>query len=271
MTAADSAHAATRLAGSPLARRNPTVKFVLLFVVSLALLFVFDPFTSAALYGIALVGVVAGSGIRPRVLLLGHLPFVGVAVGLVLVNALSRPGAEVARLGVLRVTEEGLEVGAALGLRTLVIGVLSLGFIVSTDGVRLMTSLHQHARLGLRVTYAVLAGYRTLEELPREWQLIRHAHAVRAGLDSRGRPRSGVAAFGRAGFALLVVSLRRAERLAIALESRGLGLMPRTTWRPVALTTTDGAFAAGVLAVLATVLAASAALGVLRGAEVLAG
>lgn len=256
---------------SALARRNPAVKFALLFAVSLALLFVFDPFTSAALYVIALVAVIASSGIRPRALLLGHLPFVGVAVGLVLVNALSRPGAEVVRFGVLRVTEEGIEVGAALGLRTLVIGVLSLGFIVSTDGVRLMTSLHRHARLGLRVTYAVLAGYRTLEELPREWQLIRHAHAVRAGVDRRGRPRRGLGAFGRAAFALLVVSLRRAERLAIALESRGLGLSPRTTWRPVALTATDGVFAAGVIAVVGGVIAASAAVGVLRGAEVLAG
>jgi len=120
------------------------------------------------------------------------------------------------------------------------------------------------------VTYAVLAGYRTLEELPREWQLIRHAHAVRAGADARGRPRRGVGAFGRAAFALLVVSLRRAERLAIALESRGLGLTPRTTWRPVALTRSDGVFAAGVIAVVAGVLTVSAALGTLRGAEVLA-
>ena len=236
---------------SPLARRNPTVKFALLVVVSLALLFVFEPLTPAVLYVVALLAVVAGSGIGPRLLLLGHLPFVGVAVGLLLVNALSRPGTEIARLGLLRVTEEGVEVGAALGLRTLVIGVLALGFVVSTDGVRLMTSLHQHARLGLRFTYAVLAGYRTLEELPREWQLIRHAHAVRTRPGSGG----GVSGFARAGFALLVVSLRRGERLAMALESRGLGLAPRTIWRPVALTGADAVFAAASLVVLAGVFA----------------
>lgn len=243
------------VADSPLARRNPTVKFGLLVVVSLALLFVFEPLTPAVLYVVALLAVAAGSGIRPRLLLLGHLPFVGVAVGLLLVNALSRPGIEIARLGLLRVTEEGVEVGAALGLRTLVIGVLALGFVASTDGVRLMTSLHQHARLGLRFTYAVLAGYRTLEELPREWQLIRHAHAVRARSGARGGPLGGVRAFARAGFALLVVSLRRGERLAMALESRGLGLAPRTIWRPVALTGTDAVFAAASLVVLAAVFA----------------
>ena len=243
------------VADSPLARRNPTVKFGLLVVVSLALLFVFEPLTPAVLYVVALLAVAAGSGIRHRLLLLGHLPFVGVAVGLLLVNALSRPGIEIARLGLLRVTEEGVEVGATLGLRTLVIGVLALGFVASTDGVRLMTSLHQHARLGLRFTYAVLAGYRTLEELPREWQLIRHAHAVRARSGARGGPLGGVRAFARAGFALLVVSLRRGERLAMALESRGLGLAPRSIWRPVALTGTDAVFAAASLVVLAAVFA----------------
>jgi energy-coupling factor transport system permease protein len=263
---------------SPLARRNPTVKFALLFAVSIALLFVFDPFTPAALYALALLAVVAGGGIRPRVLILGHLPFVGVAIGLVLVNALSRPGLEVARVGVLRVSQEGLEVGAALGLRTMVIGLLALGFVASTDGVKLMTSLHRHAGLGLRTTYAVLAGYRTLEELPREWQLIRHAHAVRSAAPRRGRARtrlgvSGFASsgFARAGFALLVVSLRRAERLAAALESRGLGLTPRTTWRPVPLGAADGVFAAGVVFAVAAVFVVSAALGLMRGPGALGG
>ena len=135
----------------------------------------------------------------------------------------------------LQITAEGLAVGASLGLRSMVIGVLSIGFVASTDGVALMTSLHQHARLGVRMTYAVLAGYRMLQEMPAEWQTIRSAHQVRAPLRSNGRPRSGVLSFGRSAFALLVVSLRKGERMAQSLESRGLGLGPRTTWRPVPL------------------------------------
>jgi energy-coupling factor transport system permease protein len=254
---------------SPLSRRNPTVKLALLFAVSLALFFTFDPVTPTALYVIALVAVVATARIPARVLVAAHLPFVGVALGLVIVNALSRPGTVLFVAGVLRVTTEGLAVGGALAARTLVIGVLSLAFVASTDGVRLMTSLHTHARLGVRVTYAVLAGYRTLGDLPQEWQLIRDAQAVRMPLTRRGRPRAGLAVFGRSAFALLVVSVRRAERMAVALESRGLGLSPRSTWRPVPLTATDWVFAAGVLAVLAAVFAAAAALGVLRGAGAL--
>ncbi|MCU1542710.1 MAG: cobalt transport protein [Microbacteriaceae bacterium] len=252
---------------SSLARRNPTVKLALLFLVSLVLLFVFDPVTPAVLYVVSLGAVVAAARIRPRVLLAAHLPFVGVALGLVLVNALSRPGTVLFAAGPLRVTEEGLSTGGALALRTLVIGLLSLAFVASTDGVRLMSSLHSHARLGVRITYAVLAGYRTLGELPVEWQLIRQAQSVRMPLTRRGRPRAGLTVFARSAFALLVVSLRRAERMAVALESRGVGLEPRSTWRPVALTRTDWVFAAGVVAVLGAVLTASALAGVLRGAE----
>lgn len=240
------------------------------------------------------------------------MPFLLFGLGVLVVNALSRPGVAVWQAGPLRVTEEGLSVGAALAARTLLIGVLAVGFLLSTDGVALMTSLHQNARLGARITYAVLAGYRMLQEMPREWSTIRHAHAVRAGLpgggraadgqgdgdgerdrdgagvdgDDDGRPgRAGTPSVrppGRAGtpavhpprgprhlvgvvFTLLVVSVRKGERMAQALESRGLGLQPRTTWRPLPVTGQDWALAAGVVLVVAAVIAASAALGTLQG------
>jgi len=254
-----------RFTDSPLGRRNPTVKLALLFAVSLALLFVFDPVTPAALYVLALTAVAASARIPARVLLLSHIPFVGFGLGLLVVNALSRPGTTVWEVAGLGVTTEGLSVGASLGLRSMVIGVLSIGFVASTDGVALMASLHQHARLGVRMTYAVLAGYRMLQEMPAEWQTIRSAHAVRAPLHPNGRPRGGMRSFGRSAFALLVVSLRRGERMAQSLESRGLGLGPRTTWRPVPLGRADGWLAVAVLLAIALVFAASAAMGFWEG------
>lgn len=250
---------------SPLARRNPTVKLALVFIVSAVLLFVVDPVTPAVLYLLAVVGVLAAGGMGPRALAVAHLPFAAFAVGLFLVNALSRPGEVLWTLGPFRATAAGITIGCALALRTLLIGVLSIAFLASTDPVDLMTSLHQNARLGARFTYAVLAGYRMLQELPREWDTIRHAHSVREPLRDNGRPRTGLRQSARSVFTLLVVSLRKGERMAQSLESRGLGLSPRTTWRPVAVGRADWGLVAVVLAVLITVLAGSAALGVLRG------
>jgi energy-coupling factor transport system permease protein len=258
-------------ARSVLARRNPTVKLALLFVVSLVLVFIFDPVTPAVLYVLAVIAVAVSTRIAPRTLALLHVPFAAFGLGVLMVNALSRPGQVLWSAGPLRITAEGLSVGGSLALRTLVIGVLAIGFITSTDGVRLMHSLHQQARLGPRITYAVLAGYRMLQEMPREWQTIRQAHAVRAPLRPDGTLPRSVTALARASFALLVISVRKGERMAQSLESRGLGLSPRTTWRRVRLSGADWLMAAGVLAVLAVVLFTSGMLGYLEGFDALFG
>jgi energy-coupling factor transport system permease protein len=250
---------------SALARRNPTVKLAVLFVVSAALLFVLDPVTPTALYLMAVMGVVASARIPIRTLLLAQIPFLGFAFGVFVVNVLSRPGEVLWQEGFLRVTVEGIDIGAALAMRTLLTGFLSVAFVLSTDGVALMTSLHQQARLSVRVTYAVLAGYRMLQQLGAEWSTIRSAQLVRAEMTPRGKARAPVRRFGAASFALLVGALRHAERISQALESRGLGLTPRTTWRPVTVGMLDVIFALGIFASLGLVLALSAAAGVLEG------
>jgi energy-coupling factor transport system permease protein len=258
-------------AGSPLARRNPTVKLALLGIVSVVAMFLLDPVTPTVLYVAGLLGVAASVRVPARTLVVAHVPFLAFAMGVLLVNVLSRPGTVLWQTGPLRVTEEGLSVGAALAARTLLIGVLAVGFLLSTDGVALMTSLHQNARLGARVTYAVLAGYRMLQEMPREWATIRDAHAVRAELRRGARPPRGPRHLAGVIFTLLVVSVRKGERMAQALESRGLGLEPRTTWRPVQVDRKDWGLAAAVLAVVAVVVAGSAAVGTLEGPGALFG
>ncbi|WP_413450246.1 energy-coupling factor transporter transmembrane component T [Georgenia phoenicis] len=254
-----------------LERRNPTVKLGLVVVISFVVMFVLDPWTPAVLYLLALTGVAASTRTGPRTLLVAHVPFAAFALGVLVVNALSRPGEILWQAGVLRVTTEGLTVGAALAVRTLLVGVLAIGFLVSTDAVALMHSLRQNARLSPRVAYAVLAGHRLLQDMPREWATIQQAHAVRAPLRRGGGPPRGPRHLARVVFSLLVVSVRRGERMAQALESRGLGLHPRTTWRPVHVTPADWALAASVLAVVALVLLGSGWLGVLRGPAALTG
>ncbi|GAA4428895.1 hypothetical protein GCM10023169_30570 [Georgenia halophila] len=266
-----SALTAAPVAESPLARRNPTMKLALLVLVSVVAVFVLDPLTPSVLYLLGLAAVV--TTVRPpaRTLALAHVPFAAFALGVFIVNALARPGEILWQAGPLRITVEGLEIGGALAARTLLIGILAIGFLLSTDGVALMTSLHQNARLGARVTYAILAGYRMLQEMPREWTTIRQAHTVRADPRDGGGPPRGPRHLGGVIFTLLVVSVRKGERMAQALESRGLGLEPRTTWRPVRVTGADWAMAGAVAAVVALVIGASAWLGYLEGPSALFG
>ena len=58
----------------------------------------------------------------------------------------------------------------------------------------------------------------------------------------------------RCAFSLLVDAVRRADRIAFALESRGLGEGPRTLWRPVPLGAADALLSLGVAVVVAAVL-----------------
>ncbi len=266
-----SALTGTAATDSPLARRNPTLKLALLAVISVVAMFLLDPLTPTVLYVLGLVGVAMSVRVSARTLAIAHVPFLAFALGVLIVNALSRPGTVLWQAGLLRVTEQGLSIGAALAARTLLIGVLAIGFLLSTDGVALMTSLHQNAHLSPRVTYAILAGYRMLQEMPREWSTIRHAHTVRTDLREGAGPPRGPRHLAGVIFTLLVVSVRKAERMAQALESRGLGLEPRTTWRPIRVTGADWGLVAGVLVVVAAVVTVSAAVGILEGPGALFG
>ena len=243
---------------TPLEARNPAVKLLLVVAVSLATLALLDVAALAVLYGLGLAAARWGAGVRGRRLLLAQVPFWTFGAGVLLVNAVSRPGTVLATAGPFRATHEGLAVGAALGLRGCAIGVATVAFLASTPPRDLMVSLVRHARLSPRYAYALLAGHRMLAGLPRQWATIRAAQLVRAPLGHDGRPRDGWRGWARAAFALLVASIRASERVALALESRGLSAGPRTVWRPVPLGAGDAVLAAGVLGVLALVLAAGA-------------
>lgn len=246
-------------------RRNPAVKFFVVLALSAVLLAVFDPWTPTILYVLALAGVWRAGRIPWPALLTAHVPFLLFALSLLFVNAVTRPGELVWAVGSFDVTHQGLTVGASLAVRTLVIGVGAIGFLLTTDGTRLMVSLHQHLRLSPRLTYAVLAGYRLLEQLPIEWQTIRMAQATRRNDHVEGRlPRSPRPLL-RAAFTLLVTAVRRGERMSIALETRGLGDGARTIYRPVPLDRSDAVLVAVPLLTTGAVMVVAAMAGWLRG------
>ncbi|WP_147525135.1 energy-coupling factor transporter transmembrane component T family protein [Cellulomonas timonensis] len=244
---------------SLLHRRNPTVKLGVLLVVTGALVAVLDPWTPLALLLLAGPAVTWAGALPWRVVLRAQAAFTPFALSVFLVNAVTRPGDVLLTAGALEVTGAGVAVGASLAWRTVLVGTLSTAFVLTTDGARLMTSLHQHARLGPQATFAVLAGYRMLEQLPERWTTIRQAQAARVPPGRRGRGRVRGAA--RAAFTLLVVTLRQSQRMAVSMELRALGSGPRTVHRPVALGRADALFTAVVLGACAAVVAASAGAG----------
>src|SRR5699024_836392 len=117
--------------------------------------------------------------LEPGKLLRSHLPFVAFAFSRSLGNCMSRPGQELAAWGPAAGPGHALRLGARLALRTMLLGLSPVPFVLTAAGARLMTSMHQHLRPSGRFAYAVLAGYRLLEQLPQPWATSRAAQAVR--------------------------------------------------------------------------------------------
>ena len=271
---------------SLLHRRNPTVKFTLVCALATAMIAITDPVTPALLYALAVMGVLASRAIPVREFIFAQWPFALFATSLLIVNLVTRHGGHPIELGPVTLSSHARGIGISMAARTLFVGVLSLAFIRTTDAIALMTSLHQHARMPATMTYAVMAAFRLLEDMPAQWQTIRSAQAIRdpnrrrapAKQGRRNRAEAGgapaiarlrlpttPAALGRAAFTLLVVSVRRSERLSISMETRGLGARPRTLYRPVHLDHRDLVFTLAISGALLAVVLLTAAQGWLRG------
>ena len=241
---------------APLARRDPTVLLGLLTALSIVCITLTDPAPLLVLYALLAAGTMLGLRLGPLALARAQAPFVLFAAGVLMVNVLSRPGHEPWPDLPVRVTSEGIVLGAALALRALVIGLGAVAVVRASDPGRTMTSLRTHARLPARIALALLAGQRLLEDLPRRWATITRAHRLRRPPSADGTPgRLGPRAMARCAFALLVDAIRSSTRIAFALESRGLGTGERTQWRTAALTRADGALVVGVVLAVAAVLA----------------
>ena len=222
-------HPSTLVEPGALTRWNPSIKLISLFVLSVSLLFIWDPIRPAALWIVLVLIALTIGKVPVKWLAAAHIPFIAFGFGLFLVNVLAR-------------AEDGVWIGSALAGRTLVIGVASILFLTSTAPVELMRSLNQNLKLPAPITFAVLAGYQLLLGLPKEWQTIRAAQIMRQGgakLNRKGKPKLRLKEAGRLVFTVLIVALRRAERIATSLESRGFGLKPRSVYRPIHVRSTD--------------------------------
>lgn len=229
---------------APLARANPVAKLAAAAILMAVLFVSSGPFVP----GVVLVGVLGSiplTGLRPLHLLARTWPLLVAALSVGILNVLLAPGAQ---------DERHLVTGLALGLRLLGIALSGVLALASTDPTDLADALQQQARLSPRLAVGVLAAVRMLPILAVEWQILgmaRRARGVSAGWSPLAAARLG---FGMV-LALLVGSVRRATRLATAMEARGFGSAQcRTIARPQRMRVADwgligGATALGVLAV----------------------
>ncbi len=229
---------------APLARANPVAKLLAAAILMAALFVASGPVPP----GVVLVGIVAClplSGLAASTLLMRTWPLLVAALTVGMLNVVLAPasagGPDVAN-------------GLGLGLRLLGIALSGVLALATTDPTDLADALQQQARVPPRLAVGVMAAVRTLPILASEWQLLgmaRRARGVSAGWSPLATVRL---AFGRL-LALLVGTVRRSTRLALAMEARGFGAEAcRTIARRQHLRPADGVLLLGAVALAAVAL-----------------
>lgn len=250
------------IAPSPIARANPVGKLAVALLISVALLLSIDWVSAAVALGMELL-LLPVSGIAARVFWLRTVPlwFAAPLAGLTTVLYGEDSGSTLAQFWFISVTEGSLELGAAIALRVLAIGLPGIVLLATTDPTDLADGLAQVLRLPARFVLGGLAGLRLVGLLAEDWRTLAMARRARGVADERGPAAAVLRAFGQA-FALLVIAIRRGSRLATAMEAKGFGASSARTWaRPSRLHRRD----AVLVAVGVVIAAAAITLSVLAG------
>ncbi|MEP7040373.1 MAG: energy-coupling factor transporter transmembrane component T [Chloroflexota bacterium] len=212
-----------------LARANPVAKLCAAAILMAVLFVGSGPITPAIILG-AILASLPLTGLSVRTLLARTWPLLVAAFMVGLLNVLLAPA---------RPAGPDLQTGLALGLRLLGVALSGVVALASTDPTDLADSLQQQARLSSRLAMGVLAAVRMLPILATEWQLLGMARRAR-GVSAGWSPLLAVRlAFGKL-LALLVGAVRRATRLALAMDARGFGTAAgRTIARPHSMRMAD--------------------------------
>lgn len=249
-----------RPAGTLLERANPLSKLTAAAAVTLTVLVSVDWISSSIVLAGELL-LLPLLRIRPLILLKRIWPLIIAALIGAWGTALlaEKTGTVLLDAGPVLFTSDSVAAGIAIGLRGLAIALPGIYLLASTDPTDLADALAQKLRLPHRFVLGALAAMRLVGLLISEWQslgMARHARGV--GADSG--PLTRVRSFLGQAVALLVQAVRRATRLAAAMEARGFGSGSRTWARTSVFTVLDVWVALyGVLLATAALTAAVAA------------
>jgi energy-coupling factor transporter transmembrane protein EcfT len=153
-------------------------------------------------------------------------------------------------------------VGVATALRLAALVSVALCAGLAVDGAELARALTAQLRIPYRFGYAAVAALRFVPRFAGESSAIRQAQRVRGGGAGRG-PLTAVRNAAGTVVPLLASSIRHADRVALAMESRAFGAhATRTERRPSLWRVRDTLFVTAVWSATAAILLGPA---VLRG------
>lgn len=225
---------------------NPSIKAFTVIVAILILTRFFDPVTPLLmiLWSVAVTFVFGSVSFKKWLLLFA--PFLFIAIIYVwtslLFPRLQEGETVIWHWGFLTMTAESFQRGVSLGLRVLSIAALSIMFTLTTKPTDFLLSLMQQCKLPPKLAYGIMAGYRFLPLIKEEFQTLQNAHRVR-GVARARTVSEKVQQLKRYVIPLLAGAIRKAERTAMAMESKGFtGAKNRIFYREITVSRIDWLF-----------------------------
>ena len=213
-------------------KMDPTMKFVWVFTVIIAVIANFEIVYGAAWYLYVLFLVFVAAKVSIKEYLKSVVFFFGLAMFIVVWQAIyypTFPRTIIFEWGPIMMTIEGLKEGISIFFRIMVIVSLSVVFTMTTDPERMVGSLVQIGKIPYRYGYVAYNAIKLIPLYENEFIIIQNAHQIR-GVGGQGK---NVFSRLRIYFSLLVPllvgGLRRAQASAIAMDSRAFGAYAKRT------------------------------------------
>lgn len=252
-----------------LAGINPVMKLAATLPPMALVMFTRDVATPALLAGAAVLALLTGSRMRPRVLLAGGGGLILFGLwSTYLFAALVRPelvaDTPAVTYGWVSLPAGAWQIGAATALRMLAAMLLALVGSVGTTTDQLASALVRQCRVPYRFAYGTLAAVQFVPRYRHDLATLRAAHRARGILDPPG-PVGYLRRTGRSLVPLLAGGARHAERLSLAMDARGFGAYPgRSDRDPATVRTKDVVLVGLSWALVVAVLLVTAQLGLLQ-------
>lgn len=208
---------------------NPSVKFVIVMICMLSLAFFFNPWTPLVFWLSIIVMQIFLSNISWRYWAMLMLPFLIAAFGYLwttLIFAESGKGPTLWSIGSIEITESQLNHALSLSFRVLAFSSLSLLFALTTNPITFIRSLMQQLKLSPKIAYGIMVGYQFLPLLKEEFMQVQQVQKLR-GLGDDSNIFKRMIGLRRVLIPMLSGAVRKAERVAFAMEARGFTGEPR--------------------------------------------
>lgn len=247
---------------------NPSIKSISIVICILILSIFFDPVTPMISLALttALTFILGKVSFRKWIFLFAPFLFMAaVYVWSSLLFPRVDPGDKIIwEWAFISITAEGLERSISLGLRMLSFASLSLMFALTTNPVDFLLSLMQQCKMPPKLAYSIMAGYQFIPLMREEYEIIKCANQVRGA----GRSLTlldKLKQIKRYSIPLLASGIRKAERTALAMESKGFtGGKNREFYRVIKITRSDWVFLILMISVVLISAWVSFKLGFLR-------